>query len=141
MSLIYVPDAGTIVLCDFSTGFRPPEMVKKRPVIIISPPIHNRRDLCTIVPLSTTEPNIMERYHYELIFNPPLPSPFNKEKFWVKCDMVNSVGLWRLDLLYNKDNNGIKRDYIKPRVSKEELMDIRNCVVESLGYRTSKAIY
>jgi uncharacterized protein YifN (PemK superfamily) len=132
MSLIYVPDAGTIIQCDFSKGFEPPEMVKKRPVIVVSPPIHNRRDLCTVVPMSTTEPHQMMKYHYEMTFDPPLPYPYDKERFWVKCDMIYSVGIGRLDFLYKKNENG-SRNYDKRIVSKADLDIIRRCLVMSIG--------
>jgi uncharacterized protein YifN (PemK superfamily) len=31
MPLTFHPNAGDIVICDYSTGFQPPEMVKVRP--------------------------------------------------------------------------------------------------------------
>ncbi|MEQ9178418.1 MAG: type II toxin-antitoxin system PemK/MazF family toxin, partial [Nitratireductor sp.] len=34
-------------MCDFNTGFRVPEMVKRRPVVVISPKIKARPRLCT----------------------------------------------------------------------------------------------
>ena len=37
MALKYPPRPGTLWMCDFDTGFKPPEMVKKRPVVVISP--------------------------------------------------------------------------------------------------------
>jgi len=53
MSLLYHPKQGAIVICDFK-GFVPPEMVKRRPAVIVSPRMRKREGLCTIVPLSTT---------------------------------------------------------------------------------------
>jgi len=37
LALQFSPAPGAIVICDYSTGFRPPEMVKVRPVVVISP--------------------------------------------------------------------------------------------------------
>lgn len=37
MALRFHPKPGTILMCDFDTGFQVPEMVKKRPVIVLSP--------------------------------------------------------------------------------------------------------
>jgi mRNA interferase MazF len=46
---------GQILICDFSSGFVEPEMVKVRPVVVISPkPRKSIHSLCTVVPLSTT---------------------------------------------------------------------------------------
>ena len=35
--LPFQPKPGMLLMCDFDTGFRPPEMVKVRPVVVISP--------------------------------------------------------------------------------------------------------
>lgn len=74
MSLSYHPQTGTIVICDFH-GFIEPEMSKRRPVIVVSPRYRNSYKLCTIVPLSTTEPNPIMEYHYKIRFHHPLPVP------------------------------------------------------------------
>ncbi len=43
-------------MCDF-TGFRVPEMIKKRPVIILTANIKSgNRKLATVVPLSSKQP-------------------------------------------------------------------------------------
>jgi hypothetical protein len=49
------PATGTILICDF-TGMKEPEMVKRRPVVVISPKIAVRRGLCTVLGLSTVPP-------------------------------------------------------------------------------------
>jgi len=63
MAIKYHPEIGTIVICDFK-GFVKPEMIKRRPAVIISPRIRYRDKLCPIVPLSTTPPNPIMAYHY-----------------------------------------------------------------------------
>ncbi|MFZ4526570.1 MAG: type II toxin-antitoxin system PemK/MazF family toxin [Chlorobium sp.] len=90
MNLSYHPKQGTIVICDFK-GFVAPEMVKRRPVVIVSPRMRQREGLCTIVPLSTTPPNDSEAYHYKLYINPVLPKPYDAEFHWVKADMIYTV--------------------------------------------------
>ena len=52
--LKFHPEPGTILICDYSTGFRLPEMVKKRPVVTISPRLKRRDGLITVVPLSVS---------------------------------------------------------------------------------------
>jgi uncharacterized protein YifN (PemK superfamily) len=56
MPLTYHPETGTILICDYNLGggFIEPEMVKRRPVVVISPRFRHRDWLCTVVPLSTT---------------------------------------------------------------------------------------
>ena len=67
LMLTFQPKPGTLLVCDFGTGFKMPEMVKKRPVVVISPR-RRRSRLCTVVPLSTTAPNPVERFHH--LMNP-----------------------------------------------------------------------
>lgn len=64
MAITFHPSPGQILLCDFSQGFRVPEMVKsKRPVIVLTPAFKHRSDLVTIVPLSTVRPDPVQPYH------------------------------------------------------------------------------
>ena len=74
MPLQYHPKTGTIVICDYNSGFVPPEMVKRRPAIVVFPQFKKRSGLCTIVPFSTTPPTPVMPYHYKLNLNPTLPS-------------------------------------------------------------------
>ena len=85
--LTFHPKPGTLLICDFDTGFKAPEMIKKRPVVVISP---RRRgsvaQLCTVVPLSTTAPDPVERFHHRM--NPKsLPVLLRSQDTWAKCDM------------------------------------------------------
>lgn len=87
--LQYQPKPNTIVMCDF-TGFISPEMVKKRPVIVIKKNKENPK-LVTIVPFSTTEPHDLSELHVEVA------GPLDGKQAWVKCDMITTVCLDRLD--------------------------------------------
>ena len=42
MPLTFHPDPGTLLVCNFDTGFIPPEMVKRRLVVVISPRLRKR---------------------------------------------------------------------------------------------------
>ena len=132
MRLLFHPEIGTIVICDFR-GFVEPEMVKKRPAVVISPRLRYRDDLCTIVPLSTTEPRTIMPYHYKLKLDKPLPSPYDSGFHWVKGDMLATVSFDRLSLPFNgKDANG-KRRYITRAVKDIDLCNIRKCVLNALA--------
>lgn len=126
------PAAGTIVICDFS-WFKEPEMVKRRPAIIISPRLRGRDNLCTVVPFSTTPPNRLMPYHYKLFTDPALPDPFPEPFHWLKCDMVYTVSFDRMFMPFiGKDTSG-KRIYDTRVVSNIELAEIRKCVLHGLG--------
>ena len=82
-------------MCDFS-GFQPPEMVKKRPVVVISPRLPNRSQIATVVPISTTPPLRFVPYAVRLSRN-YRPDADTDLACWAKCDMVMNIGLHRLD--------------------------------------------
>src|SRR5690348_5307086 len=111
MPLSYHPKPGTIVVCNYDTGFRPPEMVKQRPVVVISPRISSRGQLCTVVPLSTTPPAVVRPYHRSIIFSPPLPRPWCSRIVWAKCDMVFAASFERLNLIRLPRAFGRPREY------------------------------
>ena len=122
MALSFQPKVGGVLLCDFE-GFVTPEMVKKRPVVVIARNRANKQ-LVTVVPLSTTEPEVMETHHYQLPKN-PVPA-YRTKKCWAKCDMVATVSIARMDRLKDGWNR------VVPEVSAVDLNAIRTCVVNAL---------
>jgi hypothetical protein len=84
MAITEHPAVGALLICDFWPGFREPEMVKRRPVVVISPKIRARAGLCTVVALSTTKPTPIMPYHCEITPHPPLPLPWLPGPIWVK---------------------------------------------------------
>ena len=132
MALNYHPETGTIVICDFH-GYVAPEMVKRRPAIVVSPRFRNRAGLCTIVPLSTTAPTTVMSYHHKLHMVERLPPPYNSPYHWVKADMFSTVALTRLSFPHSgKDING-KRNYVVQIVDDIDLRDIRACMLHAIG--------
>lgn len=125
---------GTLLLCNYDTGFQPPEMVKRRPVVVISPRLPHRDHLCTVVPMSTTPPERELPYQCRLELAHPLPEPFNESVCWVKADMLATVSFDRLDLFRTeRDRASGRRRYLQLRVSTEDLAAIRRCVLAALG--------
>lgn len=127
MPLTFHPGPGAIVICDFSTGFRPPEMVKVRPVVVISP---RRRttQLATVVPLSSTAPVPAEPWHYRL---PPGVYPPARGPIWAKCDMVATVSFDRFDRVRVK--SGGTRTYHTFQLGSADLAAILAAVRAALG--------
>lgn len=128
MALKYHPAQGTILMCDYRSGFIPPEMVKSRPCIVVSPRLRQRNNLCSVVPLSTTPPDPILDHHCQISLDRPLPAPFNSPTMWVKCDMLATVSFDRLDLI-----QVAKRTYITPRVTADELEMIQLGMLHALG--------
>ncbi|WIH05508.1 type II toxin-antitoxin system PemK/MazF family toxin [Xanthomonas translucens pv. graminis] len=132
MGLKFHPDPGVVVICDFS-GFKEPEMVKRRPAIVISPRFRQRDDLCTIVPLSTTPPRSVCKFHHRIQFDPRMPDPYGEEWMWVKADMVSAVSFARLTLPWEGRDLQGNRVYDVRKISDVDLKAIKACVLHALG--------
>lgn len=130
------PQLGSLLTCDFDQGFREPEMVKRRLVVVLSPKIEARPFLCTVVCLSTTAPKLIMPYHCQIDIRPVLPAHFASDGLWVKGDMVYSVGFHRLDLVrIGKDRQG-QRIYYFSSLSDQNIKKIRECVLRGMGLST-----
>jgi mRNA interferase MazF len=132
MTVTIHPQPGTIVRVDLNEGFRPPEMCKRRPAIVLSPAIPGRTFMCTIVPLSTSAPNPVLPHHMELTFNPVLPRPYSEPRMWLKGDIVLTVAFHRLRLLFSEWDHG-QRVYDERVIDRETFERVRTCVRAGLG--------
>lgn len=126
-SISFVPAAGMMLLCDFSTGFRPPEMIKVRVVIVVSERDKNR-DTCIVVPISTNENRDSDR--------PVVPLTQAKYGFlradsWAKCQIPNAVALRRLYLLRGPDGRGL--DSHGTMIDAADLRAVRNGAEIAIG--------
>lgn len=137
MPITFHPRVGQILICDFSEGFKEPEMVKSgRPVLVIAPSIHGRDPrLVTIVGLSSVEPQKVMPFHLKL---PKATLPqlgnFQENDTWLKGDMVYSVGFHRLDLIrLNKRGADGKRIYFTNALSRERMREVYSCVLHGLN--------
>ncbi|MCB1368167.1 MAG: type II toxin-antitoxin system PemK/MazF family toxin [Rhodobacteraceae bacterium] len=126
MPISYHPRAGQILMCRFD-GFKVPEMVKTRPVIVVSPRLPHRSEIVSIVPISLTAPK------HDLPFNVRLSKnyhPLEEDDLpcWAKCDLLLNLGIWRLD--------GFKvgrRKWDSPQLTAEDLSDVKRGVLFGLG--------
>jgi mRNA interferase MazF len=127
MAITFHPNRGTILMCDFS-GFREPEMVKTRPVVVLS---GKGVGLITIVPLSTVQPEPLEKWHHEM--NPKsLPENLRDRTCWAKCDMIATLSAERMDLIRTGRGPDGRRTYYSARISAADLAAIELCVIEHL---------
>ncbi|MEC3950649.1 type II toxin-antitoxin system PemK/MazF family toxin [Sphingobium sp. HWE2-09] len=131
MPLPYHPRPGTVVICDFSTGFRSPEMVKRRLAVTISPKLKRRNDLVTIVPLSATPPDPLCDWHCQIDIAPP--DPWGDMPRWAKCDMLATVGYWRLNLPYEKHAVTGTRKYVQIELPEDLVMRLRIAAGKAIG--------
>lgn len=127
MALKFHPKPGTILVCDYA-GFRVPEMVKRRPCVVVSPRLRRRHDLCTVVPLNATPPKPPRPYHHLITLDRPLPHAFDAAAMWAKCDMLATVSFARLDLIKVG-----RRRYIQPTLPAGDMDRIRVRIKYALG--------
>jgi uncharacterized protein YifN (PemK superfamily) len=132
VTVVSHPARGTIVRVDLSDGFRNPEMGKRRPAVILSPEIPGRPLMCAIVPLSTTPPSIILPHHMKIIFDPPLPEPYQAPTVWLKGDIVLTVAFHRLRLLFSRWNGG-QRVYDVRVLDAATFASVQQCVRSGLG--------
>lgn len=117
MGINFHPTAGQVLMCDFA-GNKAPEIIKVRPVIVIC--TSRRPGLVMVVPLSTTAPNPVQKFHHKLSSN---PMPGSTGDSWAKCDLVTSVRFERLDRIKVSARNWVTRS-----VGVADLQAVRNCV-------------
>lgn len=135
MPIEIYPKPGQILMCDFSKGFKEPEMTKNRPVVVLTPPMNGRNNLTTIVALSTVKPDPVLKFHCHLPkASLPMTGFFQGSETWVKGDMVYSVGFHRLDLvrLGTRNPDG-SRCYFKQRLSRAKMREIYSCLLHGLN--------
>ncbi|ARM32341.1 type II toxin-antitoxin system PemK/MazF family toxin [Legionella longbeachae] len=136
MPITIHPRVGQILFCNFSEGFKEPEMVKdKRPVIIISSELRGRNKLVTVVPISSVKPDPIMPYHYLLpTTSLPMLGNFQVEESWVKGDIVYTVAFHRLDLIrLGTRNLQGKRNYYQNRLGRDQMKSIYSCVLHGLN--------
>jgi uncharacterized protein YifN (PemK superfamily) len=132
MPIKFAPYAGQVLRCDFQ-GNIIPEMVKHRPVVVLTPrTISEKTFTVTVVPLSTTGPKTIEPYHIPIELHDPLPEKYER-KCWAKCDMLYTVSFKRLELIrLGKDRTGKRLYYTQP-IEDYWLEHIRNAALHTLG--------
>lgn len=119
------PRKGTVVMCDFR-GHEIPEIVKKRPVVVITPRLPHRDGLATVVPLSTTPPEFDVDYVVKL--DGYYGNDNLKPTQYAKCDLICAVSFKRLDRI----KVGYRK-YIAPILSDEDLEKVLNGVRRALN--------
>jgi mRNA interferase MazF len=134
MAIKHPVGPGTILLCDYGKGgFRPPEMVKRRPAIVVSPRLPYRDGLCTVVPISGDPNTHASNYEVQLLFSPALPDPFSYEYGWAKCDMLATVAFERLDLFHTERDQYGRRKYLHLKLPEKDLERVKVGILHALG--------
>ena len=112
-------------MCDFTTGFQPPEMVKRRHVVVVSPRYRRHSGLCLVVPFSTVAPWEAELHHFQI---PPGSYDFfdATKPTWAKGDMLTCVCFGRLDRLL------LNGRYTAPMLKNSDFLEIQKCVAHAL---------
>jgi uncharacterized protein YifN (PemK superfamily) len=123
--LQFHPRKGDILICDFD-GNIVPEIVKKRPVVVLRDKLPYRSALVFVVPLSSTAPEHDVPYSFQLSKN---YLSLDETPQYAKCDLVCSVSLARLDRI----KIGYRR-YVSPRMDPADFLRVVAGVKSALGF-------
>ena len=129
-SLPFHPSPGDILICDYATGFREPEMVKRRLCVVISPKLKRRNDLATVVPMSLTIPATVEEWHHEVMLT---CMSWGDGPRWIKCDMIATVSYARLSRPHYRHPVTNVRLYERLALETEDLAAVRRKAGIALG--------
>ena len=129
MALQYHPKPGAIVLADFPTDYLHGEMVKRRPVIVVSKRnVLGRQACATVVPISMTAPHVVEAHHV-VVPEATMPKGLRQKpgtRFAI-CNCVNTLSLARMDMVAGPRIGG-GRSYEATQVPSELLLAVRRAV-------------
>lgn len=128
--IAFVPRRGQVLMCNFDmTSSVPPEMCKKRRVVVVSPRSHNHRHgakpgHCLVVPFSATSPILVTAA--EVAF------PAGRYRSltvptWALCGMVQSMSHARLDRV------AAGRIFLSECLSANDLARIEAGLLHALG--------
>lgn len=130
MPLKYHPKIGSIVFCEFDG--MPPEMETAHYAVAVSNDNMPRSGLCTVVPLSSQPPDVVQKWHHLLAETSTRALPPHKraKPSWAKCDMITTVSLQRLSLTgagrYGAGGTA------GPPVGNDDLQAIQHCILHVL---------
>jgi uncharacterized protein YifN (PemK superfamily) len=128
MPITFHPRPGTVLICDFSTGFQPPEMVKRRHVVVVSPRRRHHSGLCLVVPFSTVSPDPVEAFHHVISVG-TYPFFHPHRDVWAKGDMLTCVAFGRLDRVL------LNGHYVVPSLRPDDFTAIQRAVLAALEIR------
>ena len=124
MALPYLPRQGEILVCDFDDSAVGAEMVKRRPVVVVSRHDAHRSKLCVVVALSTTAPDPVKSWHHHM---PHLRiTNWEGGGVWAKCDMISTVSLQRLNKPYIRTKSG--RQYVTHKLDGSDMRAVLACI-------------
>src|SRR5579859_6040176 len=127
MPINFVPRPGSVLLCDYSTGFVPPEMTKRRPVVVLSP-FSPHSSTVVVVPISTLRPVRQESYHVRIRARQYRFLRRHVDS-WVKGDMMSAVSLARLSPLA-----------LSASLSTHHFRAVQRAVLHALGFAQLTAL-
>src|SRR3569833_2212618 len=134
MAIPFKPTARSVVLCNFASGFHPPEMCKVRPVVVLSPKRDNR-NTCIVVPLSTVAPRFPRKFHHQLDLM-SMPAQLRDRASWVKGNLVTAVGLWRIERLAKLSKSSEQETFASHKVTQEDWDAIKRAVIAAFAWES-----
>jgi uncharacterized protein YifN (PemK superfamily) len=128
--IYYHPEPGDVLFCNFvepgADPHAPPEMVKRRRVIVLSTKkAHRKPRTLLVAPLSTHSPEPIEAFRYLLVAR--YPFFYSASEVWVKGDMLAHAALSRLDPILDRGR------VVRARLTSEDLIGARRAILHALS--------
>jgi uncharacterized protein YifN (PemK superfamily) len=134
------PRNGAILMCDFAPHelelISDGNMVKTRPVVVVSPQHQRGGRLIHVVPISMTAPKEAKPWHVEIPLH-CLPAPAQRKPGlrWAKCDMVVTVGYSRLNR-YEGPKKAGQTIYYDGNIDLETMVALKKALASVFGIRS-----
>jgi len=125
LRLISTPRVGQYYWVDFPADTALPEFNSRHPAVVVRA-ANSLKDVCVVVPLTSTQPQELMPYQYELKSN---PNPYDpKRRVWAICNHLYTVHLNRLNPVQYR---GTKQF---PRVSNEDRVGIFQAIGKAFPF-------
>src|SRR4030088_3208364 len=121
--ITFHPNSGEVLMCDFD-GNIVPEIVKLRPVVVVSADHSSGTPICLVVPFSTRPPSVLKPVHF---YVPAGRYPFGEVDQWVKGDLITHVSFMRLDRIR------IGSRYKRWKLPHADFIEVQQCVLHAMG--------
>lgn len=139
MAIQATPKNGIILMCDFSEHenelISDGNMIKTRPVAVVSPSMQGRGKILHVVPISMTAPKVICPWHVQIPIDcMPAAAQHKGGARWAKCDMVVTAGWSRLNR-YEGSKRGGRIEYQDGYLDLPTMLAIKLAIAHTFGIR------
>lgn len=130
MAIRFVPQRGSILICDYDLARVQPEMNKRRRVVVVSPRSYNRRHgdgpgRCLVVPFSASKPRFLTP---SVVSFPAGGYRSLTRASWAICDSIMAVSHDRLDRVWAGPGRSLDE-----RITDSDMRRLEAAIAHAIG--------